>query len=105
MPKPSNVPSFIKISDSTISLLIKLAPRSSANRIIGEHAGRLKIAITAPPVDGKANELLVSFLADIFKVPKSEVSIRRGETSREKEVEINGLAADKLIAIIAELKK
>lgn len=72
-----------------LDLNVKLIPRSSKNEIVGWQAdGRLKIKITAPPVDGKANAALIEFLAKHFRVPKSTVEILRGATIPEKTVRL-----------------
>jgi uncharacterized protein (TIGR00251 family) len=96
---PESYP-FVKSKGADVVLLIKLAPRSSSNRIIGQHAGRLKIAVTAPPVDGKANELLIEFLAKVLALAKRSISISRGQTSRDKEVVISGVNIDQVISAI-----
>jgi uncharacterized protein (TIGR00251 family) len=54
--------------------------------------GSLKIRLTAPPVDGAANEALVKFLSDTLSVSKSQVEIVSGHTSREKRLKINGMS-------------
>lgn len=75
-----------------LDLNIKLIPRSSKNEIVGWQAdGRLKIKITAPPVDGQANAALVDFLAKHFHVPKSTIEILRGTTIPEKTVRLHTL--------------
>ena len=72
-----------------IKIKIRVLPRSSRNEVVGEMAdGTLKVKLTAPPVDGKANIALVDLLADHFHVPKRLVHISRGATSKNKEVEI-----------------
>lgn len=79
-----------------LDLNIKLIPRSSKNEIVGWQAdGRLKIKITAPPVDGRANAALIEFLAKHFRVPKSTVEIIRGITIPEKTVRLHTL--DKMV--------
>ncbi|MEN6325060.1 MAG: DUF167 domain-containing protein [Syntrophomonas sp.] len=70
---------------------VKVQPRSSRNQIIGEQEGALKIKLTAPPVDGEANQALVAFLSQVFGVAKRDVQIVKGESSRNKSVSINGL--------------
>ena len=65
-----------------------LQPRASRNEIIGEHDGALRIRVTAPPVDGKANQALLKFLADEFAVPLRQVRIESGRASRRKRVRI-----------------
>lgn len=68
-----------------------IQPKASRNEIVGMHGDALKIKLTAPPVDGKANAALIAFLAKKLGVPKSTVTIVRGKTSRIKTVAINGL--------------
>jgi len=77
-----------------VILEILVAPRASSNRVIGIHAERLKLAVTAPPVDGRANERIVEFLAELLGVPKRAVVITVGETGRRKQVTVTGVALD-----------
>lgn len=70
-------------------LKIKVLPRSSRNEIVGKMAdGSIKVKLTAPPVDGKANDALVELLSEEYKIPKSRVRITKGLTSKNKTVEI-----------------
>ena len=73
---------------------LRLLPRSSRDRIDGEHDGRLKVRLTAPPIEGAANRALIKFLAKTLGVPKSSVSIVRGLHGREKVVEIGNITLD-----------
>lgn len=75
-----------------VSIRVYVAPRSSANRVLGLHNGALKIALTAPPVEGAANKALMEFLAKLLGVPRSSVALISGETSRNKVVSVEGLA-------------
>ena len=75
-----------------VTLSIRIQPRASKNEIVTTAGGGLKIRLTAPPVDGAANEALVKFLADTLSVPKSHVEIVSGHTSREKIVRIHGVS-------------
>ena len=83
------------ISESPVGVTIKvyLAPRSSANSVIGVHDGEIKVAITAPPVDGAANRALVEFIAKRLSVPKSAVKLVSGEASRHKIIVAAGVDA------------
>jgi uncharacterized protein (TIGR00251 family) len=74
-------------------LEVLVQPRASRTRAVGEHDGRLKVQLAAPPVDGEANAALVSFLADALGVRKADVTIVRGETGRRKTVRVAGVAA------------
>jgi uncharacterized protein (TIGR00251 family) len=70
---------------------VRVAPRASRNRIIGVQEGALKVALTAPPVDGAANEALRKLLAKALGVPKSAIEIVRGERGRTKLLRVRGV--------------
>ncbi len=73
----------------TKKINLKIIPRSSQNKLIGKNEGGiLKIKLTAAPVDGEANKKLIDFLSKEWKLPKSKIKIAKGETSRNKIVEI-----------------
>ncbi len=72
----------------TLILTLRIQPRASRDEIVGLHDGLLKVRITAPPVEGKANAHLAAFLARCFRVPKSQVSLLSGETGREKRIAV-----------------
>jgi uncharacterized protein (TIGR00251 family) len=76
-----------------VTIRVYVAPRSSASRVVGEHNGALKVALTAPPVEGAANKALVDLLAKLLAVPKGAVSIVSGESSRNKTVRVEGVEA------------
>ena len=82
--------------------MVYVQPRSSRNRIAGIHDGMVKIATTAPPVDGKANKEITAFLAKLFKVPKSAVTIVSGLQGRKKKVSISGVGLDTARAILSD---
>ena len=75
---------------------VRVQPRARRNEIVREVGEALKLAITAPPVEGKANAACIELLAKILDVPKSSVSIAAGETSRNKLVRVVGLTADEI---------
>jgi len=77
-----------------VSLAIKVAPRASRNELAGVEAGALKVRLTAPPVEGAANQALVKLLAKQLKVAKGKVRVVSGQRSRNKRVEISGLDPD-----------
>src|ERR1043166_2111167 len=79
--------------DSTgVSFAVKVHPRARKNAITGELGDALKLSLTAPPVDGKANEACIEFFSKLLKVPRSSVTIASGLTSRNKVVRITGLS-------------
>lgn len=75
---------------------MRLTPKAAADRVDGWEAdeqGRpyLKVRVTAPPIEGRANDALIAFLAKRLKLPKSRLSLLAGDTSRLKQIEVEGL--------------
>lgn len=86
-------------ADGRITLTLHIQPGAKKTEFAGLHGDALKIRLAAPPVDGKANEALIRFIADSLKLPKSGVSLKSGQASRRKVLEIAGTtlaAVDKL---------
>jgi uncharacterized protein (TIGR00251 family) len=79
--------------DGTVSFAVRVQPRASRDEIAGEYQDGLKIRLTAPPVDDRANDALRKLLAARLKVPLAAVRIASGERSRNKRVEIYGVTA------------
>lgn len=79
------------LQKKSIALSVYVQPRASHNRVAGMHGSALKVCVTAPPVENKANEAVVHFVADLFEVPKSSVSIKSGRQGRNKKVIIANL--------------
>lgn len=77
-------------------LTLRVQPRSRKDEIAGERAGTLLVRVTAPPVDGKANEAVRRLIAKRLRVPARRVSIVRGESSRDKLLEVEGIDDDEL---------
>jgi uncharacterized protein (TIGR00251 family) len=76
---------------------VRVQPRAKRTEVVGERAGAIVIRLTAPPVDGKANAALCAFVAERAGVPRSAVSIVRGQTSRDKVVRVAGLRQSALL--------
>lgn len=74
--------------DDDIVLRLYIQPKASRDKIVGVHGDELKIAITAPPVDGKANAHLTKFLSKQFKVAKGFIKIEKGELGRHKQIRV-----------------
>lgn len=81
-------------------LSVRILPRSSANRIVGMHGARLKIAVTAPPLDNRANKVVLEFLADKFNISRKDVVLASGNKSRDKKVLICGLNMLELLDLL-----
>ena len=79
---------FYRWKDGVLELFCHLQPKASRDEFAGLHGERLKVRIKAAPIDGKANAALIKFLAKQFAVPKSQVEIVSGDSSRQKTVAI-----------------
>jgi uncharacterized protein (TIGR00251 family) len=86
----------IKNSPSGATFAVKVHPRAKKNAITGEVGDALKLALTAPPVDGKANEACIDFFAKLLNLPRSSVTIAAGQTSRNKVIRVAGLSAEEV---------
>ena len=82
----------IQESAKGITFAVKVHPRARKNAITGKVGDALKLSLTAPPVEGKANEAVIEFFADLFAIPRSSVTIASGETSRNKVIRIAGVS-------------
>ena len=74
--------------DDTLILSVAVQPRASKNVLAGIHNQQIKIKLTAPPVEGAANQMLIKQLGQWFKVPASRISIVQGESAKRKIVHI-----------------
>jgi uncharacterized protein (TIGR00251 family) len=78
----------IRERSGAVRIAVRVQPRSSRNEIVGVISGALKVKLTAPPVDGAANDALIELLSSELDVPKGRISIAAGETSKSKLIEI-----------------
>ncbi len=74
-----------------VSFAIKVHPRAQKNAITGELGDALKVSLTSPPVEGRANQACIEFFAKLLKVPRSSVTIASGQSSRNKVIRIAGV--------------
>jgi len=88
--------------DGRICLRVRIQPRASRNEIVGPHGNALKIRLSAPPLDNRANRLLQEFLAEILSVGKDRITILSGVRSRTKTVGILGVSASELLNRLAQ---
>jgi len=80
------------LSNKDIALSVYVQPRASKNRLAGMHGNSIKVCVTAPPVENKANEAVRNFIAALFGVPKSAVVIKSGKQGRSKKILISNLS-------------
>ena len=86
----------LKESATGVSFAVKVHPRAHKEAITGVIGDALKLALTAPPVDGKANQAVIEFFADLFAISRSSVTIASGETSRTKVIRVSGISAEQV---------
>lgn len=85
-----------------VRFAVRVQPRASRSGVVGTHSGSLRVRLTAPPVDGAANEALVELLAEQLGVPKRAITIVGGSSSRRKLVEVLGVSAGRVRSLAGE---
>lgn len=84
----------IQNSPAGATFAVKVHPRAKKNAIIGEVGDALKLSLTAPPNNGKANEACIDFFAKLLDLPRSSITIAAGQTSRNKVIRVAGMSAE-----------
>ncbi|CAN5556198.1 hypothetical protein BH10ACI4_BH10ACI4_37850 [soil metagenome] len=89
----TTAPTFTRDSPDGCTLSVRIHPGARKNAIHGLHDGALKISLTTPPVDGRANDALIAFLGDRLRIPKARITLLTGATSRSKNLRVATLTA------------
>ncbi len=89
-------------ADGRITLTLHIQPGARKTGFAGLHGDALKIRLAAPPVDGKANEALIKFIAETLRLPKSAVNLKSGQTSRRKLIELTTCSLDQVQKLCLE---
>jgi uncharacterized protein (TIGR00251 family) len=84
------------------TLSVRVHPGARKNGITGTHAGAVKIALTTPPTDGRANEALIALLAELLRLPRARITLLTGATSRTKLLSITGKSAAEVTAALLD---
>jgi len=79
-----------------VTFAVRIHPRARKNAITGQIGDALKVSLTAPPVEGKANQACIEFFANLLKAPRSSVTIAAGLASRSKVIRVAGLTAQQV---------
>ena len=95
---------FAKDVADGCTLAIRVHPGAKRKKVTGIQAGAIKIAFTAPPVDGKANEALIAFLAEALRLPRGRIDIVAGVASRTKTIRITGESAAEVAAALSPVE-
>ncbi len=86
--------------ENGVSFAVKVHPRAKKNAITGELGNALKLSLTAPPLEGRANVACTDFFAKLLKVPRSSVTIASGKNSRNKVIHVLGIASEDIRKLI-----
>ncbi len=82
------------------ALAVRVQPKAKRNAVLGEHAGALRVSVTAPPEDGRANEAVLALLREHLKLQRSQLALLSGQTNRNKVILIRGVTPQQLSALI-----
>ena len=90
---------MIKVKDGSqgVSFAVKVHPRAKKDAITGELGDSLKVSLTTPPVEGRANDACIEFFAKLLKVPRSSVTIASGQTNRNKVIRVTGVSREYVV--------
>ena len=88
--------------DGGVTFAVRVQPRASKSGVTGELDGALKIRLASPPVEGEANEELIRLLAKLFGLPRQQVALISGQTSKNKLVRVSGISVEGVQRILAE---
>jgi len=96
-------PGWLHTADGAVRIDVYVAPRAARTQLVGEHDGRLKMRVAAPPVDGAANQAIVKAFASWLGVSKGDVTIASGTSGRRKAVVVQGIGVDEAAARLGEV--
>lgn len=85
------MPFLTSLSDGRLVLRLHVQPRASRSELVGLHGDRLKLRLAAPPVEGRANEALIAFLAETLGLKRQQLELLRGLQGRDKDLLVSGL--------------
>ncbi|HSY35925.1 MAG TPA: DUF167 domain-containing protein [Acidobacteriaceae bacterium] len=90
----------LRATTNGCTLNVRVHPGARRNAITGTHDGALKISLTTPPTDGRANAALIAFLAEMLNIPRARITLTTGATSRTKTLHLEGLTPEALSAAL-----
>ena len=93
-------PAFAEDVADGCTIAVRVHPGARKNGVTGVHAGAVKISLTTPPTDGRANEALIALLAELLQVPRGRISLVSGATNRSKMLRITGKSAAEVQAAL-----
>lgn len=103
MSAQEDVPCLHSLADGSLLLRLQVQPRAAANGIAGLQGEALKLRLTTPPVEGKANQAVLAYLAKVLHLPKSAFTLKSGQQSRSKAVVIRDAQEERVRTLLAGL--
>ena len=100
IPARAVTPSWLRQTPAGVELLVYVQPRASRDQLVGVQGDELKVRLAAPPVDGAANAACCAFFAKLCRLPKNQVTLVTGETSRHKRLLLAGAKAASVQAVV-----
>ncbi|HMF63688.1 MAG TPA: DUF167 domain-containing protein [Edaphobacter sp.] len=100
----NEVDEFVRDVEDGCTVSVRVHPGARKNGVSGVHAGAVKISLTTPPLDGRANEALIAVVAELLRIPRARVSLVSGMTSRTKVLRITGKSADEVRAALSPVQ-
>jgi len=94
------LPLILRDTPDGCILPVRVHPGAKRNAVTGTHDGALKISLTTPPTDGRANEALIAFLAELLRLPRARITLLTGAASRSKTLRISGKSATEVQAAL-----
>ena len=88
------LPDWLQVKDDKCVITIHVQPGAKRPGVVGPHGDALKIRIDSPPVDGRANLALISYLADRLDIPRNQIALVSGDTARRKRLAISGVSSE-----------
>lgn len=85
-------PTWLLVEGEDVCVDLQVVPRASRTRAVGEHDGRLRLQVAAPPVDGAANDAVIAWLSDTLGVARGRISLRSGQTGKRKRLCVHGVS-------------
>ncbi len=91
----------LRATSNGCTIVVRVHPGARRNAITGTHDGALKISLTTPPTDGRANAALIAFLAEALSIPRAAITLVTGATTRTKTLHLEGLTPEALTASLS----
>jgi len=91
------------VASAGVTFAVNIHPRAKKNAVTGFVGDALKLSLTAPPIDGRANDACIDFLSDLLRVPRSCITIVSGQTSRRKIILVTGISTDLIKTTLEKL--